>query len=104
MHSIYVYYRIDPRHADAAETPIRAAMARLSCRTGVTAQLSRKCDEALLWMESYHGVAEREKFLRELSAVAEEYDIGLFIDGERHVECFVAKSDGQVSNRPHTDA
>lgn len=97
MYNVYVYYRVDPRHADAAETPIRALMARMICRTGVTAQLLKKCDEALLWMESYGGIADRENFLRELAAVAEEYDVGMFIEGDRHVECFVAKSDGQVS-------
>lgn len=98
MYKVYVYYRLDPRHADDAETPIRALMARITCRAGVTAQLLKKCDEPLLWMESYDGIADRENFLRELSSVADEYDVGMFIDGERHVECFVAKSDGQVSH------
>jgi hypothetical protein len=89
MYSIYVYYRIDPRHIDAAETPIRAMMARLTCRFGVTAQLLKKRDEPLLWMETYEGITDATSFERELSKVADEYDVDVFLDGERHVECFL---------------
>lgn len=88
MFNVYVYYRLDPRHAEEAETPIRAMMARVCCQCAVTAQLLKKRDEPLLWMESYIGVADAESFLRELSSVAGEYDVGIFLDGERHVECF----------------
>lgn len=89
MFNVYVYYRLDPRHADEAETPIRALMARLTCRTGAQAQLLKKRDAPLLWMESYTGIADADSFLRELSRVAEEYDVGTFVDGERHHECFL---------------
>lgn len=88
MYKVYVYYRLDPSHADEAETPIRALMARIASRTGVKAQLLKKCDEPLLWMESYDGVVDKETFLRELLMVADEYDVGTFLNGERHVECF----------------
>lgn len=88
MFNVYVYYRLDPRQADEAESLIRALMARMACRAGVTSQLLKKCDEPLLWMESYSGISDAESFLRELSSVADEYDIGVFLDGERHVECF----------------
>lgn len=88
MFNVYVYYRLDPRHADEAETPIRALMARVACRAGVTAQLLKKRDEPLLWMESYTGITQADSFLRELASVADEYDIGMFLAGERHVECF----------------
>ena len=88
MYKVYVYYRIDPSYADDAETPIRALMARIACRAGVTAQLLKKCDEHLLWMESYAGIVDKETFLRELSSVADEYDVAIFLNGERHVECF----------------
>ena len=88
MYKVYVYYRLDPRYADQAETPIRALMARMTCRASVTAQLLKKCDESLLWMESYAGIADKEAFLRELSNLVDEYDVGVFIDGERHLECF----------------
>ena len=88
MFNVYVYYRLDPRHADEAETPIRAMMARVSCKCAVTAQLLKKRNEPLLWMESYTGIADAETFLRELSIVADEYDVGIFLNSERHVECF----------------
>ena len=88
MFNVYVYYRLDPRHADEAETLIRALMAQMTCRAGVTSQLLKKCDEPLLWMESYSGITDAENFLRELSSVADEYDVGIFLNGERHVECF----------------
>jgi len=87
MFNVYVYYRLDPNHADVAETSIHALMARMACR-GVTAQLLKKYDEPLLWMESYTGITDAEIFLRELASVAAEYDVGIFLNGERHVECF----------------
>lgn len=87
MYNVYVYYRLDPRHADEAEPPIRGLMTQIA-RTGVTAQLLKKCDEPLLWMESYDGIADLENFLRTLSAVVEEHDVGVFFNGERHIECF----------------
>ena len=87
MFNVYVYYRLDPGHADLAETTIRALMARM-VGLGVTAQLLKKCDEPLLWMESYVGVTDAESFRRDLAGVADEYDVGIFINGVRHVECF----------------
>lgn len=88
MYNVYVYYRVDPHHADAAETPIRALMARMTCRTGVTGQLQQKLQEPLLWMESYTGVTDPEAFTLKLAHTVAEYDIDVFIDGERHMECF----------------
>ncbi len=88
MYSVYVYYRVEARHAADAETPIRAMMARLACRVGASAQLQKKRDEPLLWMEAYDGIADADAFLHALASVADEYDVGVFIDGKRHVECF----------------
>lgn len=88
MFNVYVYYRIDPRHADEAEASIREMMARVRCQYPVTAQLLKKRDAPLLWMESYLGIADAESFLSELSSVVDEYAFGTFLEGERHVECF----------------
>ena len=88
MFNVYVYYRLDPRHADDAETPIRALMARLACRCTVSARLLKKRHEPRLWMEAYEGVHDPDAFERDLARGVEEYDVGVFIDGERHVECF----------------
>ena len=88
MFNVYVYYRLDPRHSDDAETPIRALMAGLACRTGALAQLLKKHAEPLLWMEAYAGVTDPDAFERELARGVDEYDVSVFIDGERHIECF----------------
>jgi len=88
MFNVYVYYRLDPRHVDEAETPIRALMASVACRCAVTAQLLKKRDESLLWMESYERVADPDTFSLELARAVDEFDVNVFIDGERHLECF----------------
>lgn len=89
MFNVYVYYRVDVGHQIAAELPIRALMTRMACcAAGVSARLLKKRDEPLLWMESYVGIADAGHFLHELSAAASEFDVGVFINGERHVECF----------------
>lgn len=90
MFSVYVYYRLDPRHTDAVETLIRAMQNALTCRTSATAQLLKKRGTPLLWMEIYTGIRDAEAFLLELSSVADEYGVGAFLEGERHVECFHA--------------
>lgn len=88
MFNVYVYYRVDARHEAAAESPIRAMMARMTCRAGVTAQLLKKRDEPLLWMESYAGVVDPDAFSSELARAVDECKLGTFIHGVRHLECF----------------
>ena len=88
MFTTYVYYRLDPRTVDEAETPIRALMAWLACRTGASTQLLKKRDETLLWMEVYTGIADAGTFERALHNAADEFDIDIFIDGIRQIECF----------------
>lgn len=88
MFNVYVYYRLDPGRVAEAETVIRALMAQMTCRAGVEAQLLKKCDEPLLWMESYSGISDAERFLRELSSAVNECDVVTFLNGGRHVECF----------------
>ena len=88
MFNVYVYYRLDPHYAGDAETPIRALMARLMCGGTMSARLLKKRDEPLLWMETYEGVVDPDTFTRELARAADEYDVGVFIAGDRHVECF----------------
>lgn len=87
MFNVYVYYRIDPGHAHEAEISIRAVMARMTY-AGVRAELLKKCDEPLLWMESYMGITNLEMFRVALMRALEEYEVGVFMDGERHLECF----------------
>lgn len=88
MFNLYVYYQLDPRHVDAAETLIRALMAQLACRCAVLPRLLKKRDQPLLWMEAYEGILDPDAFQQELARGVDEYDVGVFVDGERHVECF----------------
>lgn len=90
MFNVYVYYRLNPRHADEAEKQIRAMQTQLTGRVDATAQLLKKRGAPLLWMEIYTGIRDAEAFLGELSSVADEYEVGVFLEGERHVECFHA--------------
>jgi hypothetical protein len=86
-YAYYVWYRVadDDR---ATETAVRAMMARLACRAGVAGRLLKKHTEPRLWMEVYAGIADPDGFARRLDQAVSEYDIDMFIDGARHVECF----------------
>ncbi|MDA8224420.1 MAG: DUF4936 family protein [Betaproteobacteria bacterium] len=88
MH-VYIYYRVrtdDPE----TETLIRGLQARLACRACINGRLLKRCDDPLTWMEIYEDVADAQALLRQLDQLASEYDLMPFLDGERHVECFVS--------------
>lgn len=85
--NVYVWYRVERDEADT-ETAIRSMMARVGCRAGVAGRLMKKQGEPRLWMEAYEGVADTAAFTRVLDEKAEAYDVGMFIDGPRHIECF----------------
>jgi hypothetical protein len=86
--NVYVWYRVERDEAET-ETAIRAMMARVGCRAGVAGRLMKKQGEPRLWMEVYEGVADAAAFTRILDEKAEAYDVGMFIDGPRRVECFM---------------
>jgi hypothetical protein len=86
--NFYVWYRIEGDDAEC-ELSIRSMMARLTCRTGISGQLMKKCDDSHLWMEVYEGVCARDDFQARLAQAVDEFDIEMFIDGPRHTECFV---------------
>jgi hypothetical protein len=90
-HTYCVWYRVTQDALDT-ELAVRAMMARLACRTGVAGQLLRKRDEPGLWMEVYTGVTDPDAFERRLAQAADEYDLGMFIAGERRVECFIPQA------------
>jgi hypothetical protein len=87
--NLYVWYRVEKDDQDT-ETAVRGMMARLACRTGIAGQLLKKRDEPRLWMEVYAGVADPDGFERLMTQKVDEFDLGMFIDGERRVEAFRA--------------
>lgn len=95
MNHYYIYYRINVKDAVEAETLVRSMMARLACRSGIYGRLLKKHGEPGLWMEVYEDVREPERFERLLDQAADEFDIGMFIDGPRRSECFTGQ------NSPH---
>ena len=86
MH-VYVWYRVEKENQDT-EAAVRGMMARLACRTGIPGQLLKKPAEPGLWMEVYQGVTDPEGFTRLMDQKADEFDLGMFIDGPRRVETF----------------
>jgi hypothetical protein len=85
--NFYVWYRVERDDSDT-ETAVRSMMARVGCRTGIRGKLMKKRDEPLLWMEIYENVPDSSSFERILAEKADEFDVGMFIDGTRRVECF----------------
>ena len=89
MHSYFVWYRVNQADSDT-ETAIRSMMSRLSCRSGVSGRLLKKRDETRLWMETYADVVDTVRFEHLLRQAVDEYDVEMFIDGNRCTECFLA--------------
>ncbi|MEW5769176.1 MAG: DUF4936 family protein [Pseudomonadota bacterium] len=83
----FVWYRVERDDADT-ERAVRGMMARLACRSGIPGQLLRKHGEPRLWMEVYRDVADPDAFTRLMAQKVDEFDLGMFIDGERRVEAF----------------
>lgn len=92
--NFYVWYRVERDDADT-ETAVRGMMARLACRSGIAGQLLKKRDEPRLWMEVYLDVADPSGFERLMAQKVDEFDLGMFIDGNRRVEAF--QPDGSTS-------
>jgi hypothetical protein len=88
LNHYYIYYRVSEKNADEAEHLVRSMQARLGCRSGMAGRLLKKRDDPGLWMEVYEQVANPEQFERLLNQAVDEFDLGMFIDGPRKMECF----------------
>jgi hypothetical protein len=88
LHHYFIYYRVAARDAGEAEHLVRTMQARLVCRSGIRGRLLKKRDEPGLWMEIYEMVANPQTFERLLNQAVDEFDIAMFVDGTRHLECF----------------
>ncbi len=92
MHHYYIYYRINEKDAGEAETLVRSMQARLACRSGVSGHLLKKRDEPGLWMEVYEEVSDPQGFERLLNQAVDEFDLDIFIEGARKMECFIGEA------------
>jgi hypothetical protein len=88
--SYFIWYRVLQDDHDT-ETAIRSMMSRLACRSGIGGRLLKKRDSAGLWMETYADVTDAAGFERLLQQAVDEFDVEMFIDGERCTECFLAQ-------------
>lgn len=88
MNHYYIYYRIKPGEAAELELLVRSMQSRLACRSGVRGQLLKKRDEPGLWMEVYAQVADAARFEPLLRQAVEEFDLDMFADSPRRLECF----------------
>jgi hypothetical protein len=89
LYSFFVWYRVDQDDRDT-DLAIRGMMARLACRSGISGRLLKKRDEPGLWMEIYADVADSVRFEHLLRQAVDEFDVEMFIDGARTIECFMA--------------
>ena len=89
----YVWYRVQAGKETEAETAVRSLQARLACRIGAAGRLLKKRDAPETWMEIYENVAEPQGFKRQMQELVERYDLEIFLDGGRHIECFLGEAD-----------
>ena len=89
-YSYYIYYRVDPAQAEAAEPRIKQLLAAVEKATGTAGRLMTKRGEPNLWMEVYEGVADEAKFEWELAAAVNQCKATEFLQAGtgRHIECF----------------
>ena len=88
--NFYIYYRIDPPQAAAAEPQIRLLLAEVKKATGIEGRLMKKRGEPNLWMEVYENVADDAAFDFALAdAVGRLGVMRYLVEGSgRHTECF----------------
>ena len=91
MYSYYIYYRIDPAQARAAEPRIRQLLDAVKKTTGIAGRLMKKRGEPNLWMEVYENVADEAKFEWELAEAANKLKATEFLQSGsgRQTECFI---------------
>lgn len=88
MLNYYIYYRVLTDDTET-ERQVRGMQAKLRCRTGVSGALLKRQDDALTWMEIYTNVVDASTFNTALQRTLNEFDIAMFINGNRITECFI---------------
>jgi|WetSurMetagenome_2_1015567.scaffolds.fasta_scaffold705165_2 hypothetical protein len=83
----YIYYRVRTDDAET-ELQIRGMQARLGCRSGHYGSLLKRRDDPLTWMEIYQHIDDSASFEQQLAQAVNEFDVDMFISGNRVTECF----------------
>jgi hypothetical protein len=88
----YVYYRVDPEHASAAQSALKAVFAEVEGHCGISGRLMHRLDESLLWMEVYEGVRDCAAFEAALNRVLDSQRFGALLapGATRVMERFVS--------------
>jgi quinol monooxygenase YgiN len=88
---VYVYYRVDPGHLEAARAAVRRVLAEMQAGACPRARLLTSVEDPLLWMEAYEDVADRESFVQALAAAARRHGLEAFLAAgqRRNTEVFV---------------
>lgn len=90
MKHAYVYYRIDPAQADRAATHTDALLPLLARYCRQPPRRLQRCDDPLMWMEIYEGIADLAAFSRALDQAVLDADCAGHTLGKRQLECFSA--------------
>ncbi len=88
MNHYYIYYRVIAHLEHEAEQVVRSMQARLACRSGIAGKLLKKRNDPGLWMEVYEQIEDPGRFERLLNQVADEFDVEMFTETPRKLECF----------------
>ena len=91
----YVYYRVSTTHANAARQAVTQLFALTAARFGVVGRLQWRGDPSAndiaqgsaTWMERYDDVGAA--FIDALPQMVAECGLAAWLEGERHIECFV---------------
>jgi hypothetical protein len=88
--SYYIYYRVDPSRAAAAQERISRLLDAVKTRAGIAGRLKKKYGEPNLWMEVYENVADEARFECKLAGAVHQLNAAeiLLPGGGRHIECF----------------
>jgi len=85
-----VYYRIDPAQMQRAAGRVDVLLNAMAPYCGAPPRRLNRCDDAGMWMEIYEDIADFAAFSDALRTATHNFDCAAFIQGERHMECFVA--------------
>lgn len=91
-YSYYIYYRVEPAHAETCEARVLQLFSALKQSTNVAGRLLKKRSDPLLWMEVYETVRDDAKFELELEQAAAQLKITECLQegSTRRAECFEA--------------